>query len=34
MNTYVTGAAIKSLRERRGILYWYCNRHGLFRKKI
>ena len=57
MNTYVTGSAIKRLREAkqltqsefadqlgnaearfkrrgRGILYIYCNRHGLMKQQI
>ena len=33
MNSYVTGATIRQLRGR-GYLYYYCNQHGVFRKKI
>ena len=43
MNTYVTGATVKSIREGNaetrlqlrghGILYAYCNQHGLMKQK-
>ena len=33
MNAYVTGATVKKLRER-GFLYYCCNRHGLFKKRV
>jgi len=33
MNTYVTGTTIRQLRGM-GYLYYYCNRHGLFKKKV
>lgn len=33
MNSYVTGSTIKQLRGT-GRLYYYCNQHGLFWKKI
>ena len=32
MDTYVTANTIRMLRGR-GYLYFYCNRHGLFRQK-
>ena len=33
MNRYVTAAVVKQLRGM-GYLYYYCNQHGLFKKKV